>query len=123
MQLAFDADVEAFRAEFVAFLAEHLPDEAETVQRSHSSSDVPHWARQWQRLLFDHGWLLPGNPPEFGGRNAGILQLYVYREELFRRRIYHSFNPQGVGIIAASLLTFGTDEQKRRWAGPILRAE
>ncbi|MDT5131092.1 MAG: hypothetical protein QOE41_403 [Mycobacterium sp.] len=41
MQLAFDADVEAFRAEFVAFLDEHLPDEAETVQRSHSSSDVP----------------------------------------------------------------------------------
>jgi hypothetical protein len=34
MQLAFDADVEAFRAEFLAFLDEHLPDQAETVQRS-----------------------------------------------------------------------------------------
>ena len=30
MQLAFDADVEAFRDEFIAFLDEHLPDEAET---------------------------------------------------------------------------------------------
>ena len=40
MQLTFDADVEAFRAEFVAFLDEHLPDEADAVQRSHSSSDV-----------------------------------------------------------------------------------
>jgi alkylation response protein AidB-like acyl-CoA dehydrogenase len=47
----------------------------------------------------------------------------VYLEELGRRRIYQSFNPQGVGIIAASLLTFGTPEQKRRWAVPILRAE
>ncbi len=47
----------------------------------------------------------------------------MYREELSRRRTYHSFNPQGVGIIAASLLTFGTDEQKRRWAVPNLRAE
>jgi alkylation response protein AidB-like acyl-CoA dehydrogenase len=28
-----------------------------------------------------------------------------------------------VGIIAASLLTFGTPEQKQRWAVPILRAE
>ena len=28
MQLTFDTDVEAFRAEFVAFLDEHLPDEA-----------------------------------------------------------------------------------------------
>src|ERR1700678_3359973 len=123
MELTFSAEVEAFRADFIAFLDEHLPDELAAAQRSRSTSHLPHWARQWQRLLFDHGWLLPGNPPEFGGRNAGILQLYVYREELSRRRIYHSFNPQGVGIIAASLLTFGTDEQKRRWAVPILRAE
>lgn len=123
MQLSFDADVEAFREEFVAFLEKNLPDEAETTQRSHSSADVPDWARRWQRLQFDHGWLLPGNPPEFGGRNANILQQYVHREELSKRRIYHSFNPQGVGIIAASILSFGTDEQKSRWAVPILRAE
>ncbi|MBB5915435.1 alkylation response protein AidB-like acyl-CoA dehydrogenase [Nocardia transvalensis] len=123
MQLSFDPDVEAFRAEFVAFLTEHLPDAAETGQRSQSSSDVPDWARRWQRLLFDNGWLLPANPPEFGGRNASVLQQYVHLEELSKRRIYHSFNPQGVGIVAASLLSFGTEEQKRRWAVPILRAE
>jgi len=123
MQLTFDADVEAFRAEFAAFLDEHLPDDADLVQRARSSSDVPPWARRWQRLLFDHGWLLPGQPPEFGGRNAGVLQQYVHAEELSRRRIYRSFNPQGVGIIAASLLSFGTPEQKRQWAVPILRAE
>src|SRR3982074_564910 len=44
-------------------------------------------------------------------------------EELGRRRIYQSFNPQGVNIIAASLLTFGTDEQKHRWAVPVLKGE
>jgi alkylation response protein AidB-like acyl-CoA dehydrogenase len=123
VQLTFDADVEAFRAEFVDFLAEHLPAEAQAAERSRSTAHVPEWARRWQRLQFDHGWLLPGNPPEFGGRNAGVLQQFVHREELARRRIYHCFNPQGVGIIAASLLSFGTEEQKRRWAVPILRAE
>jgi alkylation response protein AidB-like acyl-CoA dehydrogenase len=124
VQLRFDDEVEAFRAEFIAFLDEHLPSEAEAAaERSRSTSHVPEWARRWQRLQFDHGWLLPGNPPEFGGRNAGILEQFVHREELSRRRIYHSFNPQGVGIIAASLLSFGTEEQKRQWAVPILRAE
>jgi alkylation response protein AidB-like acyl-CoA dehydrogenase len=126
VQLTFDADVEAFRTEFVAFLDEHLPelfDSGEVLKRPGSSSDVPDWARRWQRLLFDNGWLLPGNPPEFGGRNASLLQQYVYMEELSRRRIYQSFNPQGVGIIAASVLSFGTPEQKQRWAVPILRAE
>ncbi len=123
MQLTFDGNVEAFRSEFVAFLDEHLPAEAEAAERSRSTSHIPEWARRWQRLQFDHGWLLPGNPPEFGGRNATLLQQFVHREELSRRRIYQSFNPQGVGIIAASLLTFGSPEQKRRWAVPILRGE
>jgi alkylation response protein AidB-like acyl-CoA dehydrogenase len=126
VQLTFDADVEAFRAEFVAFLDTHLPhltDAGDAFERSRSSSHIPEWARRWQRLLFDDGWLLPGNPPEFGGRNATLLQQYVHLEELSRRRIYQSFNPQGIGIIAASLLSFGTPEQKQRWAVPILRAE
>jgi alkylation response protein AidB-like acyl-CoA dehydrogenase len=123
VQLTFDADVEAFRTEFVAFLNEHLPSEADAVERSRSSSHIPQWARQWQRLMFDHGWLLPGNPPEFGGRNATILQQYVHQQELARRRVYLTFNPQGVGIISASLISFGTREQQRRWAVPILRAE
>ncbi len=123
MQLTFDADVEAFRTEFVAFLDEHAPAGADAIQRPRSSSHVPAWARHWQRLLFDNGWLVPGNPPEFGGRNATILQQYVHQLELARRRMVLSFNSQGVGIIAASLITFGSPEQQRRWAVPILRAE
>ena len=123
MQLTFDADVEAFRAEFVAFLDEHLPSEADALERSRSSSHIPEWARHWQRLMFDNGWLLPGYPPEFGGRNATLLQQYVHQQELARRRAYLTFNPQGVGIISASLISFGTPEQQRRWAVPILRAE
>jgi alkylation response protein AidB-like acyl-CoA dehydrogenase len=123
VQLTFDSDVEEFRAEFSAFLDENLPAASETLERPRSVSHMPQWARRWQRLLFDNGWLLPSQPPEFGGRNATVLQQFVYMEELSRRRIYHSFNPQGVNIVAASLLSFGTDEQKQRWAVPILRAE
>jgi alkylation response protein AidB-like acyl-CoA dehydrogenase len=123
VQLTFDPDVEAFRAEFSEFLDENLPPASETLERPRSVSHMPQWARRWQRLLFDNGWLLPSQPPEFGGRNATVLQQFVYMDELSRRRIYHSFNPQGVNIIAASLLSFGSDEQKRRWAVPILRAE
>lgn len=123
MQLSFDSDVEEFRAEFVEFLEANLPDASVATERPQSSADVPEWARRWQRTQFDQGWLLPGNPPEFGGRNATILQQYVHLEELSKRRIYHSFNPQGLGIIAASLLSFGTEEQKKKWAVRILRAE
>ena len=89
----------------------------------HLAPTCPSGRGQWQRTLFDAGWLLPGNPPEYGGRNATLPQQLAHLEELAERGIYHSFNPQGLGIIAASILTFGTEEQKQRWAVPILRAE
>ncbi len=123
MKLTFDDATEAFRREFSSWLDEHAPDPATTGERSFSSADSPAWSREWQRTLFDAGWLVPGNPPEFGGRNASLIEQFVHLDELDRRRIDISFNPQGLGIIAPSLLVFGTDEQKRRWAVPILRGE
>ena len=47
MQLTFDADVEAFRAELVAFLDQNLPAEAEALDRSlveQSTSRIGHVA-------------------------------------------------------------------------------
>ncbi|MET7486964.1 acyl-CoA dehydrogenase family protein [Streptomyces sp. NPDC005538] len=123
MRLAPDPEVEKFRADFSDFLDAHLPTPEEATDRSKSSAHIPDWARRWQRKLFDAGWLLPAQPPEYGGRNATLPQVVAHLEELSRRRIYHSFNPQGLNIIAASLLTFGTEEQKRDWAIPLLRAE
>ena len=123
MKLRFDETTEAFRQEFSAWLDEHSPPAELTATRSRSSADIPGWARRWQLDMFEAGWLVPGNPPEFGGRNATLLEQFVHLEELGRRRIYASFNPQGLGIIVPSILAFGTDEQKRRWAVPILRAE
>jgi alkylation response protein AidB-like acyl-CoA dehydrogenase len=123
VQLTFDEDVEAFRAEFSTFLDANLPTESQTLERPQSVSHMPQWARDWQRLLFDSGWLLPAQSPEFGGRNATVLQQFVHLDELCRRRIFHSFNPQGVNIVATSLIAFGTEEQKQRWAVPVLRGE
>jgi alkylation response protein AidB-like acyl-CoA dehydrogenase len=123
MRLGSKPEVEKFRAEFAAFLDAHLPTAEEARERTRSSSHIPEWSRRWQRTLFDAGWLLPGQPPEYGGRNATLEQVLAHQEELSRRRIYHSFNPQGLGIIGASLLTFGTPEQKQRWAIPLLRGE
>ena len=123
MRLTYSDEVEAFRAEFSAWLDANLPDEASAAVRPRSSADVPDWARDFQRRMFDDGWLVPGYPPELGGRNAGLYEQAVFWEELGRRRVTPSFNPQGLGIVSASIITFGTDEQKRRWAVPIMRAD
>src|SRR5207247_5473288 len=72
---------------------------------------------------FDAGWLVPGWPPELGGRNATPVQQMIYFEELSARQITRSANPQGLSIVTPSIVDHGTDEQKQRWAVPPLRAE
>ena len=102
MQLTFDSDGEEFRAEFVAFLVLHLPTETETLERPRSVSHMPQWARAWQRLLFDNGWLLPAQPPEFGGRNASVVQQFVRLDELCRRRSSVAATPRYCSIMCIS---------------------
>jgi alkylation response protein AidB-like acyl-CoA dehydrogenase len=123
VQLTFPDEVEAFRAEFSDWLDENLPDPSETTERPTSSADIPSWARSFQAKMFDDGWLVPAYPPEYGGRNASLFEQMVYLDELGRRKVARTYNPQGVGIVSASIVSFGTDEQKKRWAVPVLRAE
>jgi alkylation response protein AidB-like acyl-CoA dehydrogenase len=114
---------EAFRAELVAWLEANAPSRELFDQGKQSSACFTDWSREWQRTQFDAGWLVPGWPPELGGRNASVSEQMVYFDELARREMVRSFNPQGLGIIAPSLLDFGTPEQRERWLLPTLRAE
>ena len=123
MRLHYDRETEAFRAELRSFLEANLPTPEERSEPVRSSAHIPDWARRWQRLLFDAGWLVPGWPPEYGGRNATPVQQMVYFEELSRLGVPRSCNPQGLSIITPSIIDFGTEEQKQRYAIPTLRAE
>ncbi len=60
-----------------------------------SSADLPDWARRWQRTLFEAGWLVPGWPPELGGRNATPAEQMIYFEELSKRE--HPPQPEPAG--------------------------
>jgi alkylation response protein AidB-like acyl-CoA dehydrogenase len=120
VKLAWGPEEERFRAELVAFLDEHTPEPAR-VRRDFSGSlegeadeaVIPAWARDWQATLFDHGWMIPGYPPELGGRNATPVQTLVYLEEMAARGIPRSLHFPGYAIVAPSLLEFGTEEQKQ----------
>ena len=93
MQLAWGAEDEAFRAEL-----HRVPRRARaprgdgcgatspSVGGDGDGSVIPQWARDWQATLFDHGWMIPGYPPELGGRNATPVQTLVYLEEMAARR-------------------------------------
>ncbi len=117
MQLAWSDADEEFRAELVAFLDAHVPPEAlrgyDHGFDAAGGDHIPKWLRDWQACLFDHGWMIPGYPPELGGRNATPVQTLIYMEEMARRRIPRSLHFPGYAIAAPSLLEFGNDEQKK----------
>ncbi|MFN8025401.1 MAG: acyl-CoA dehydrogenase family protein [Acidimicrobiia bacterium] len=124
MKLSFSPEVEAFRAEFLTWLADNRPSPEEMeADPALSSAHAPEWARTWTRRMFDAGWLVPGWPPERGGRNAGPVETLVYMEELTHNDVPRTTNPQGLGIIAPSILDYGTPEQIERYAMPVLRGE
>jgi alkylation response protein AidB-like acyl-CoA dehydrogenase len=124
MKLTFGDEVEVFRQEFLAWLAENRPTESEmAADPSLSSGHNPEWMRQWTRRMFDDGWLVPGWPPERGGRNAGPIETLVYLEELNRAGVPRTTNPQGLGIIAPSLFDYGSEHQIRDYAMPVLQGE
>ena len=95
MQLAWGPEDEAFRAELIAFLDAHTPAEMRGGYDFQATSRdehelVPQWLRDWQATLFDHGWMIPGYPPELGGRNCTPVQTLIYLETLASRRIPRS---------------------------------
>ncbi|MEX2292692.1 MAG: acyl-CoA dehydrogenase family protein [Acidimicrobiales bacterium] len=124
MRLRFDDSVEAFRSELREWLAANRPTPAAmAAEPSVSTGHAPEWARRWTRAMFDAGWLVPGWPPELGGRNAGPIETLVYMEELAKERVPRTTNVQGLGIVAPSILDYGTPEQVSAYAMPILRGE
>jgi alkylation response protein AidB-like acyl-CoA dehydrogenase len=47
----------------------------------------------------------------------------IYFEELSKRDIHRSLNPQGLGIVAPSIKDYGTPEQQERWLPDMLAGE
>jgi len=111
MQLTFDAEVEVSARNSSAFSPNICRREAQAAERPSSTCTCPNVAALHDSVR--PGWLLPGNPPD-RGRNANILQQFVHREELSRRRTITASSPRrrhyrGIAAVVR------TDEQKQRW--------
>jgi alkylation response protein AidB-like acyl-CoA dehydrogenase len=123
MRLGDNRRTARFRAELESWLDEHPPPGARAIDPSLSSGHLPDWAREWQRTLFDAGWLMPRWPAGLGGHGAGPVEHLTYLEEMSRRQVPRSLNPQGLDVCAPVLVEHGTDEQRERWTLPTLWGE
>ncbi|WP_278488794.1 acyl-CoA dehydrogenase family protein [Achromobacter insolitus] len=76
--------------------------------------------RAWEDTLCANGWSGLGWPKEHGGRALPLSRQAVFHEEHARCGAPLGVNLIGHGILAPTLLHFGTEAQKRRFLPGIL---
>src|SRR3989475_5290689 len=119
-----EQDLDRFRSELRAWLEENVPADLSPEQAAKLSEDEHiRRLRAWQGKLAAARWVGITWPREYGGRDAGIHEQIVYVEEMARARAPEIIGNLGIGIAGPPILAYGTDEQKRRFAARILRAD
>jgi alkylation response protein AidB-like acyl-CoA dehydrogenase len=118
VDLTLSPSEEAFRDELRAWLAENHPGEEPS-----GMDEAFRFRRDWQRRLHDHGWAGVSWPEEFGGRGATLVEQAIFNEEMVRSKAPPLANVLGLAMGGPTVIAHGTDEQKRRFLGPILSAD
>ena len=123
MQLAPDESVQSFRREFEAWLDQHLPTPEDMAsEQRRSSSHIPEWGRTFQRAMFEAGYLVPGWPPELGGRNATPPEQMAYFEVVAARRCRGASTPRACPSAPHPSSNSARTPQKERFVLPTLAA-
>jgi alkylation response protein AidB-like acyl-CoA dehydrogenase len=105
-----------FRARLRSWLAENMPSEAEP-------ATMParfHYIVAWQKKLYAGGWVALSWPREYGGQGLGPIEESILNQELGRAGAPAAAS---FTFLGRSVLTHGTEEQKRRYLPGFLSTE
>ena len=116
MDLTYNGDQEAFRAEARAWLAAHVP--AKPLP-SLDTAEGFEAHRAWEHSLYEDRWSVVSWPTEYGGRDVGIFEWLVFEEEYYRARAPKRVSQNGIFLLAPTMLEYGTEEQKARYLPPM----
>lgn len=116
------SELEAFRAELVAWLDENLPEGFGTPEfRMPKGAEARReFLRDLQRRMAEGRWLAIHWPAEHGGRDATIEQQIVYHAELARRGVPRPLGHIGLNMCGPTIIRHGTKEQQERFLRPML---
>jgi len=117
MDFTFSERELGFAAEARAWLAANVP---AAWRRDHcwTRADDPLWreiARDWQRRLYDGGWVAISWPREHGGRGATVIERWLFEEELERAGAPYPPGSANVDMIGQAVLKHGTPAQRERF--------
>jgi len=79
--------------------------------------------RDWQRRLYDAGYLGISWPREYGGQGKTIVESAIFNEEMARVRAPAPLNELGLSMGGPTILEHGTPDQKKRFIRNILSCD
>ncbi len=124
MDFALKPEDIAFRDELRAWLEENLPDFSHLTEHGDPWGPVSLAKRRpWQKRLHEGRWAAINWPEEWGGREATVMQNFIYAEEMERAKAPKYVNAVGLWHIGPALIHTATREQQERWLPGILTAD
>jgi alkylation response protein AidB-like acyl-CoA dehydrogenase len=81
--------------------------------------------RDWQRRKFDAGYAMLNWPQDDGGRGlpGSYARTYSTEESRFAIPSAGELPPTSIGLVAPTIATHGTPEQKKRFIAPLMRMD
>ena len=79
--------------------------------------------KDWQRRLFANGFLGMAWPKAYGGQGASQVEMAIFNEEVARFRAPGPLNVLGLSMAGPTIITHGSEEQKKRFLSKILDCE
>src|SRR5687768_5417464 len=119
-------DEAVFRKEARAWLEAHArSDEALAVARVAGEDEATfvERARPWQARLAADGWAGIAWPVEYGGRGGTPSEAAIFVEEAVKLGLPTGAFAVGVRMAGPTIIEHGTDAQKARFLGPMLRGD
>ena len=123
MDLNLTAEEQQFRDELRAWLASNVPCDWERHRLQDSMEARFAFLREWQKQVYEGGWAGVAWPREYGGRGATLVQQVIFTEEMGRAGAPPLANVLGLSLIGPTIISFGTEAQKKRFLPRILSAE
>jgi len=124
MDFSLTPEQEAFRQTVRAWLRANLPPAWKDLGRS----DIPRLEtygilKEWQRALYDAGFIGLTWPKEYGGRGLTFMEELILQEEMALAKAPPVLNVLGIGMAGPTIIACGNEEQKKRYPPKILSCE
>ncbi len=122
MDFDLSAQEREFRDEVRSWLKANAP-EADGETEEASRPDWIEKRRAWQKRLHEAGYIGIGWPKEYGGRGATLMEQVIFDQEMVLSRAPSPVNVIGLGMGGPVIIAHGTEDQKRRYLGPLMSAD